>query len=380
LAVGLTILHVTQANEAGVGRYVADLLPEQVARGWNVAVACPVVGLLPGDVGPLAQEAQAAGARHVLWPARRPPGRETVVEIRRLKSILEAEAPDVVHLHASKAGLAGRLLLRGRVPTVFQPHAWSFEAARGALHSASVVWERFAARWTDLVVCVSEGERERAEAAGVEAHWAVVPNGVDLEQFPPASEADRAAARERLGLGAGPIVVCVGRLSRQKGQDVLLDAWPEISRTVDGARLALVGSGPEEQALRGAAPPGVLFAGERTDVGDWYAAADVVTFPSRWEGMALTLLEAMARERSVVATDVAGVREALGVEAGAVVAVEQPEPLAAAIVGRLLEPERAAAEGRSARARAERSYDLRRTVRAVADLYGNMLTARGLAQ
>ncbi len=261
---------------------------------------------------------------------------------------------------------------------MFQPHAWSFEAARGAARSASVVWERVAARWTDLVVCVSEGERERAEAAGVEAQWAVVPNGVDLERFPPASEEDRAAARERLGLGAGPIVVCVGRLSRQKGQDVLLDAWPEIARTVEGARLALVGSGPEEQALRGTAPPGVLFAGERTDVGDWYAAADVVTFPSRWEGMALTLLEAMARERSVVATDVAGAREALGVGAGAIVAVERPESLAAAIVERLLEPERAAAEGRTARARAEQSHDLRRTVRAVADLYGGMLAARGL--
>ena len=380
MALGLKILHVSQPNEGGVARYVADLLPEQIARGWSVAVACPVAGLLPGDVGPLAEEAQAAGARHLLWPARRPPGPETVAETRRLKSIVAAEAPDVVHLHASKAGLVGRLLLRGRVPTAFQPHAWSFEAARGALHSASVVWERFAARWTDLVVCVSEGERERAEAAGVRAQWAVVPNGVDLERFPPASEGDRAAARERLGLGAGPIVLCVGRLSRQKGQDVLLEAWPEIARRVDGARLALVGSGPEERALRGAAPPGVLFAGERSDVGDWYAAADVVTFPSRWEGMALTLLEAMARERSVVATDVAGVREALGVEAGAVVAVERPESLAAAIVERLLEPERAAAEGRLARARVERSHDLRKTVRAVADLYGSMLAARRPAQ
>ena len=70
-------------------------------------------------------------------------------------------------LHSAKAGLAGRLALRGRRRTVYVPHAWSFEAVQGAVGRASTVWEAAASRWTDMVVCVSEDERRRGREAGV---------------------------------------------------------------------------------------------------------------------------------------------------------------------------------------------------------------------
>jgi glycosyltransferase involved in cell wall biosynthesis len=247
--------------------------------------------------------------------------------------------------------------VRGRRPTVFQPHAWSFAAVTGPVATASLAWERLAARWADAVVCVSAGERGAGEAAGVRARrWAVIENGVDLDRFRPA---DRAAARARLGLPAGPLVVCVGRLSRQKGQDVLLRAWPPVS----GATLALVGDGPDRAALEAAAPPGVLFAGRRDDVADWYAAADVVAVPSRWEGMALAALEALACGRQVVGSDVAGMRELGPVD---VVPPDDAEALAAALAAALAEP----ADPATCRAAVR---DLRETTAAIRGLYEEVL-------
>lgn len=367
----LTILHVSQPTDGGVGTYVADAATDQVRRGWRVIVASPAHG-------DLAERIEAAGAKHVAWTASRAPGPGSLLDTVRLARIVEREQPALVHLHSSKAGLAGRLAIRARRPTVFQPHSWSFEAVRGPVRAGALLWERRAARWGAAIVCVSEAEQRRGAEHGVAATWRVIPNGVDLEAWPEASGEERSAARRRLTIDERPTVVCVGRLSRQKGQDVLLEAWPAIVEGVPEAQLVLVGDGPDEQLLRGSAGHRVRLVGKRPDVADWLAAADVVAFPSRWEGMSIGMLEAMARGRSVVASDVGGAQEALGREAGAVVPPGDAAALANAIGARLRDPARAAAEGRAARERAERSHDLRTTTAALAELYKELLAAPGL--
>lgn len=358
---------MTQTVIDGVARSVLDLSADQKGRGWAVAVASPA------GTDDFPAELDARGAAHHPWPAARAPGPSSVAETVRLAHLVRRVDPDVVHLHSSKAGLAGRLALRGRRPTVFQPHAWSFEAVEGLQRRLTVRWERAAARWTHAIVCVSEAERLRGEQLGVRGAYRVIANGVDLAAFPPASADERRAARERLGLADGPLVVCVGRLSRQKGQDVLLAAWPFVRSRVPAAGLALLGEGPERDALWRAAPPEVVFAGRRPDVQDWLAAADVVAAPSRWEGMSLALLEALARARPVVAADAPGAAEAIGTGAGAIVPVENAEALADALVERLLDPERSAAEGRWGRERVEEQYDLRRSLEGVAALYAELV-------
>jgi glycosyltransferase involved in cell wall biosynthesis len=358
--VGLSVLHVSQPVDGGVARCVQDLVSDQLARGFSVAVACPAGG-------PLYAAVLSSEASHHPWEARRDPGPRAGVETARLARIIRASAPDLVHLHSSKAGLAGRLALRRRRATLFQPHAWSFLAVEGPVRRAALAWERRAARWADAVVCVSEGERRHGEEAGVAAEWRVVPNGIDLAAFP---EGDRAAARGRLGLGDGPLAVCVGRLSRQKAQDVLVDAWPMVEARVPGAELVLVGSGTEAPPLTGRA----RIVGE-ADVRDWLAAATVVVQPSRWEGLAYTVLEAMASGRSIVATDVAGMKEALGDEAP-LVAAEDRAGLADETAKRLLDPQAADIEGRRLRSRAEELFDVRRATQAMADLYEEVVERR----
>ncbi|MGW7195157.1 glycosyltransferase [Streptomyces chryseus] len=368
----LTVFHLVQPVEGGVARVVTDLVRAQTSEGLRTVVACP-------QGGTLASDAAEAGAQVHTWPAVRAPGPRLAGEVMTAARLVRRSRPHVVHAHSAKAGLAGRLALRGRVPTVFQPHAWSFEAVRGREAALALAWERYAARWTSRTLCVSETERETGEVAGIPARWSVIRNGVDLGHFRPDEGAGRAAARAALPLlsgipAAAPLVVCVGRLCRQKGQDVLLRAWRQVA--APGARLVLVGDGPDGERLRAEAPPGVLFAGASRDTRPWFHAADVVVLPSRWEGMALAPLEAMACGRPVVLTDVSGARESLppGQETHCLVPPEDPAALATALTALLGDPGLRASLGHAARTHTRSARDVRETAAAVSDLYRELLS------
>ncbi|MBM9505782.1 glycosyltransferase [Actinacidiphila acididurans] len=432
---GLTVLHMSQPVEGGVARVVTDLVRAQVRAGARVVVACPpgpgpLTGpdLRPdphahphrGPLGSLPETAARAGAEVVRWNARRSPGPALLTEVRAARRLIHRLRPDLLHLHSAKAGLAGRLAARGALPTVFQPHAWSYEVG-GAVGRAALRWERWAAAgWTDCVLCVSGAERASGEAHRIRGAWTVVPNGVDTTRFTPADSGERAALRAALPVtmaaekaggarraGAGenaaepgqaahalpaadtdtdtqagpasvdpdaPLVVCVGRLCHQKGQDLLLRAWPEVTARVPDARLVLVGDGPDRDRLRLLAPPQVLLAGA-VDPLPWYRAADVVVLPSRWEGMALAPLEAMACGRPVVVTDTAGARESLPPADAAycVVPVDDPSALAAALSRLLAGPELRTAASSRALAHVRERHDVRRSTAAVTALYAGLL-------
>nr|WP_245641105.1 glycosyltransferase [Streptomyces megasporus] len=374
-----TVLHLSQPVEGGVARVVTDLVRAQTRAGLRAVVACPPGGTLSGD-------AAAAGAEVVPWPASREPGPSLYGETVRAARLVRRIGPDLVHAHSAKAGLAARLALRGRLPTVHQPHAWSFDAVGGATARLARYWERLATRWADRVLCVSEDERRHGVEAGVRARWAVIRNGVDTERFRPADADARARARATLPALDGlpphaPLVVCVGRLCRQKGQDVLLRAWPEVTARVPDARLVLVGDGPWRRTLGEAAPRRALFAGAADDTVPWYAAADVVVLPSRWEGMALVPLEAMACGRPVVLTDVTGAAESLpaGHAGHCLVPPEHPDALARALTGLLTDPRLRDDLGRRALEHVRSSCDVRRTATLVARLYDEVLAERSAA-
>ncbi|MEU3469405.1 glycosyltransferase [Streptomyces sp. NPDC006687] len=375
-AQSFTVLHLVQPVDGGVARVVTDLAAAQSAAGLRVVVACPDAGVLPGG-------ARAAGAEVLTWRAGRSPGPGLPAEVLGAARLIRRVRPDLLHAHSAKAGLAGRMAVRGSLPTVFQPHAWSFDAVGGTTAALALRWERAGARWADRVLCVSEAERRAGQSEGIHARWAVIRNGVDLTRFRPGHadrDRDRAEARACLRLpaalqGAGPLAVCVGRLCPQKGQDVLIRAWPEVSATVPGARLALVGDGPDAERLRRTAPPGVHFAGSVADIRPWLRAADLVVLPSRWEGMALAPLEAMACGRPVLVSDVSGARESLPSGHGRLCLVPPDDPTALAkALGRLLAEPRLLTElGEQAQQHARTEFDVRRTTDAVTGLYHELL-------
>lgn len=352
------VLHVVQPVTEGAARCVAGWAAGVRDHGFAVTVASPAGGTLGAELA-------AAGVPWVPWAATREPGRGVPGEVRRLARVVAGVRPDLVHLHSSKAGLAGRLAVRGRVPTVLTPHAWSWHAAGPLLRPAVLRGERHLARWTDLLLAVSAAEAQEAARAGVRPRAvASVPQGVVV-----GAPVDRVAARDRLGLDARPLLLAVGRLVPQKGHDVLLAALAQLGEL--DVQVVLVGEGPLRGQLGG--DPRVRLVGARQGVAEWLAAADVVVQPSRWEGQALVPLEAMAAGRSVVATRVGGAAEAVPAGAGAVVPPEDPAALAAALRPRLDGSRDPDAEGAVGRAHVLAHHTLGATVEAVAAAYDEVL-------
>src|SRR6516225_10753153 len=197
--------------------------------------------------------------------------------------------------------------------------------------------------------------------------------GVDVTFFRPG--AGRAAIRDRLGLGAKPVVVCVSRLVRRKGQDTLIRAWPRVRAEVSDAVLLLVGDGPVAGSLRRlAARLGVSDAVRFTGPVPWpelpgyYDAADVFAMPCRTrragldvEGLGIVYLEASATGLPVVGGDSGGAPDAiLDGETGYVVPGRDSAALADRLIALLSDPPTARAMGDKCRACVERdwSWDL----------------------
>lgn len=201
----------------------------------------------------------------------------------------------------------------------------------------------------------------------------VVHNGIRPPAAVPGEE--RAAVRAELGAPPGvPLIAGVGHVYPRKGFDLLIDAFAALPGRE--GRLAIVGSGPHEAELRERAErlgvaDRVLWPGFRSDVPRVLAASDVFALSSRNEGMANVVLEAMAVGTPVVATDISGVRYALGAGAGEapagwIVPPEDPAALARAL-GEVLtdlreRPEAVAERVREARRRVEERFGVERMV------------------
>ena len=188
------------------------------------------------------------------------------------------------------------------------------------------------------VIVVSSREREHAISIGIpESVLHLVHNGVERARRPA-----RSCTRAELGVGrAERVIGFVGRLSAQKAVENLLEAFAVLLAKRNGVRLAIVGEGPEEAALKRLADelgisPRVSWLGAVDGIAA-LPLLDVFALPSRYEGFPYVLLEALARGLPIVTTDVGGAREVVeeGVN-GFIVAREAPEALARALI-RLLD-------------------------------------------
>ena len=358
-----TVLHITQPGSEGVANCVVASTSELAARGYTVEVVGPA-----GT--PLEDGVRLAGLGFHPWHSSRRPTDGLQSDVANLRVIIERVQPAVVHLHSSKAGAAGRLALKARIPTVFQPHAWSFDAVTWPLAPAARQWERFATRWTDGLVTVSERERLDADRHGIGGRRTVtvIPNSVDTDRFRPPLPGE---GRSRVE--SGPVVACIGRLCRQKGQDILLRAWPLVRMHVPSAKLLLVGEGPYRSRLDGRGDVSIELVGARDDTDHLLRQVDLVVMPSRWEGMSLAMLEAMATGLSVVATDVGGVAETVGRGAGAVVPVGDHRRLAEAMVQRLRSGRLRRHEGSVGRRLVLTRHSLPATTRQLEDVYWTVM-------
>ncbi len=353
---------------SGVGEHMLALAGEWRDH-YDVTLACP---MSPGGRAMLQRAARLGVA-----VKRLDDDHDAVVQWLRTGGF------DLLHVHAGIGWEGHALAVQGRaagiggiVRTEHLPDVITDPQQRHD-HEAGI------AR-VDRVICVSDAAASTFRAAGIEpTKISVVRNGMPLR----AARRLRHDTRRSLGLdGHCPIIVTTARLTPQKDHATLIGALPIVLARHPDCRIWLIGNGPQEHMLREQAcalgvADAVSFMGYRTDVPDLLAAADLFVLSSRFEGLPLAMLEAMAHGLPVVATRVGGTDEVLidGVT-GRLVGPGDSDALAAAIDDVLGNRARARALGRNGQARFSGAFTASRMADETARLFQELGVSPGPQQ
>jgi len=374
------VLVVSEPMEYGVLSYLERLFAGLDRTRWEPALAYSAGRLAPQGRRLVATLA-ARGLRVSSLPFRRALGPGDARTVLGLAAEIRSFRPDVIHLHSTKAGLIGRPVARLLgVPVAYTPHGTSWQYTGRVVGRAQRALERLCRRSTDMLLAVcAEEARAFVEQVGMPAERTrVVPNGVPLPERD-ALLAARARRRAALGIGASERwLLFVGRLTREKGLDVLLAA---LRDGVGADGLLVVGDGADRAALEAEsvrAPLPVRLCGYQEDVSSYLAAADVFVQPSRSEGLPFALLEAMAHGLPVVCSAVGGVAEAVGA-AGVLVAPERPHELAARLRALVADAEARAALAQAGRARVARAFGVPVMLAGIHAAYADLSARRSSA-
>ena len=365
-----TVVHYTDSNAfGGAERVMLQLLGGLDRERWRPVLlhhGKPALARLVASAGELGVELREV--RRVSRPS----------ELRNLPAFitaLRAVDPAVFHAHLP-APLNGRYALlaaaMSRVPAVVATAHLVSDVAppfRGGIS------QRLVAACIDRYIAVSDGvaRRLRSGLGAPGDKIRIVHNGIDVDRGP--MHGDPGLRAVLAGRSDRPLVLTVARLDAQKGHGHLLAA----AATVPDAVFVLVGEGREEATLKRQAhalgiAERVRFLGHRNDVPDLLAACDVFVLPSLYEGLPLSVLEAMAAAKPVVATAIDGTTEAVvpGVT-GLLVPPADPARLAGAIRALLKDGALARRMGEEGRARVCREFSLRRMIDGVTEVYDELL-------
>lgn len=369
--------------QGGAERSLASLAPHFLSAGLRLDVA--YLSERPG----IHDQLLAAGVE--LFPLGTHRDRtRTVREVRRL---LRSRSPDLVHTTLFESDVAGRVagLLSGiRVVSslvndsygsehLSDPHLvpWKIRSAQVLDLATARIVKRFHAISRHIA------DRMARRLLIPRSRIDVIPRGRDPIQLGPRTSARRTAARRALGVSTtDPLVLAAARHEYQKGLDVLVQAMPSVLGSIPDARLVVAGRDGnrtaqllEQVRLLGLGDV-VHFLGARQDVPDLLCATDVFVAPSRWEGLGGSVLEALALEAPIVASDIPPIREAVGEGTAVLVHPGDSEALATGIVGTLLEDAEAVRRARRGRERFLANFTLEVVAGAMISFYERALGSR----
>jgi glycosyltransferase involved in cell wall biosynthesis len=343
----------------------------------DVTVAC-----LPGaGVGAAAETAGAHVERVALGTVALAPD--------RVAAVLRAHHAAIVHgtgYYTNILARLGGMHVRGcRVVNAIHtepaaPHTYSAGPKARAAQSARTLVEAWTRSRADMAIADSRALADAVVATGADpGRVTVIHNSVD----PFSLRAEATAGERPAAPKGGPLVGTLGRLEPVKGLDVLLDAVPLVAEAVPGARFLLAGGGPEREALaaRVASDPvlseRVTLLGFVPSAPAFLGMLDCYCLPSRSEGFNTTILEAMALDVPVVATDVGGTREAVfDGETGRLVPSADPAALSAALIGLLADEASRLRMAEAGRALVEAEFTVARMVERTLEVDARLLERR----
>jgi glycosyltransferase involved in cell wall biosynthesis len=402
---------IARLNVGGPARHVVWLTAGMKSNEYETVLVAGTVPATEDDMGYFAEQ---LGVKPLVFPemSREVSPKDALTVIRLFRFMLR-ERPDVVHTHTAKAGTVGRLagllyrwftpgLLIGRPRVcrfVHTYHGHIFHSYYGRFKTRVFLQiERALARLiTDRIIVVSEQQRREINEVfhvGRAEQFVVIPLGIDTGVYANWRER-RALMRAELGAAESDVLVgIVGRLTEIKNHSMFLSAAECYRETMGAAnrhrvRFVIVGDGNlrphlEEQARSLGLGNAISFLGTRNDPENFYPALDIVALTSHNEGTPLTLIEAMANARPVIATAVGGVQDLLGhrvsvgerftvCERGLSVRSEDPPGLAWGLAALIDDVEGRRNLGERGRLFVIQSYSKERLIKDVSKLYQELV-------
>jgi glycosyltransferase involved in cell wall biosynthesis len=232
-------------------------------------------------------------------------GRADWRAVRQIEECIHEDGIELLHTHGYKADLYGYVAARrSGKPIVATCHNWVGGTAALGIYNHL---DRMALKRFQGLAAVSDSVAQRLLASGVPARKIrTIANGIDVQTF------ERARPLQVFNFDGSKVVGMVARLDLQKGFEYLLRAASELRSAFPGLKVVIVGEGPDRNEIEGmihrlGLQSNVILAGQRSDMPVIYAAMDVFVLPSLNEGLPMTILEAMAASRPVIATRVGAI-------------------------------------------------------------------------
>lgn len=364
LTVGLEI--------GGTEGQVMELASRLDPNRFTIVVCC-----LKGE-GAISQEMRRRGIRVITLDGR---GKLDVSVLWRLGRALMQERPDIIHAFLSLANFAccvmGSLV---RIPVLIL----SYRDLEVWKRWPAILFDRMMVRWAHATTCCSEAVRRFAlkNFHVQEDRIVTIHNGIDVERFRPRSVTNRLTTKLRDDV---PIVGTVCRIEEpKKGLSILLQAIKHLlhSTPPTACQLIIVGEGPavphlQRQCVELGISPSVVFAGVHQHVEEVLPLMDIFVMPSLYEGFGISLIEAMAARRPVVATEVGGIPEVvIHNQSGLLVPPGDHMALAAAINRLMNDPTFAEKLAAGGQARVQERFSIRAAAKRHEVLYENLLARR----
>lgn len=241
---------------------------------------------------------------------------KSIIEVRK---ILKQIKPDIIYMHSSKAGAIGRIALvfNFKAKKLYNAHGWYFNAQiSDKKKKIFALIEKILAIKTDRIINISKSEYESALRYKIapKKKMCIIENGIDFTKFKN-NDKNREETRKEYNIKENEIVIgVVGRLSEQKDPMTMIKAFELVHKENKNTRLMYVGSGELEEEVKKYARENnisdkVIITGWVNNVEKYIPAFDIAVLPSKWEGFGLVLIEYMACDKPIIATNVGGIKD-----------------------------------------------------------------------
>jgi glycosyltransferase involved in cell wall biosynthesis len=305
-------------------------------------------------------------------------GRADWRAVQQIEEYIQSEAIDVVHTHGYKADLYGFLAAwRSGKPVVATCHNWVGGTTALGIYNHL---DRLALKKFSALAAVSDEVAQRLLDSGVPAEKIkIIANGIDVQAF------EHGQPLPALSCVGEKVVGMVARLDLQKGFEYLLRAVRELCNTMNGFKVVIVGEGPDRPAIEAMVQEyglqsSVILAGQQSDMPGVYAAMDIFVLPSLNEGLPMTILEAMAASKPVVATRVGAIPKVINDgENGLLINPRNSEALRNALASLLSDPDKCRRMGERAHDWVSRNYTSEAMAIKYRQLYEEILGSPELA-